>query len=321
MFAPPDTPTERPELWSGVAGGGPANVSAALAQLGTGSAFIGIIGDDEGGQRLKRVLIENHVNVDGVQEAKGHGTRTVFVRVGDDGERDFVGFGGDNRSFADTQQIDGDNLPGVLFYAAKMLMLPTLGLAFDGCAKSFDMLLDMAKTCMLETVVDINWRPVFWSHYSNEEARKRILDIIYKVDLLKISCEEISFIFGDELATQALTDPQSVLQKVQNKGVLITDGRNGSAYAFNYGQLVTGRAQAVAPASGVVDTTGAGDSFLAGFLSEMMRLGGTPALADAKKVKEMIEFAAATASFVIAREGVFSSLPTRKEVEQLVMKL
>eukprot|EP00178_Gracilaria_changii_P017467 TRINITY_DN498_c0_g1_i1.p1 TRINITY_DN498_c0_g1~~TRINITY_DN498_c0_g1_i1.p1 ORF type:complete len:402 (+),score=61.95 TRINITY_DN498_c0_g1_i1:203-1408(+) len=321
MYAPPNTSTEKLEQWSKVPGGGPANVAAALAQLGTGSAFIGMVGDDDGGQVLKNALVEKNVNVDGVQQAKGHESRTVFVKVSEDGERDFVGFGGENQRFADTQQLDGDCLPGVLFYAAKMLMLPTIGLAFDGSSKSFDLLLDMAKMCMLETVVDVNWRPVFWNHHPEQEARKRIQNIIDRVDLLKISCEEIRFVYGDELAANALADPQSVLQKLRNKGVLITDGGNGSAYAFNYGQLVTGRAQALVPESGVVDTTGAGDAFLAGFLSQMIRAGGTVALADAGKVQHMIEFAAATASFVIAREGVFSSLPTLKQVEQVLVKL
>ncbi|CAN8063186.1 unnamed protein product [Agarophyton chilense] len=321
LYAPPDTSTQDIELWSRVPGGAPANVAAALAQLGTGSAFIGMVGDDEGGDGLRRALVEKKVNIDGVQTAEGRRTRTVFVRVFEDGDRDFVGFGGDNRSFADTQQIDGEKLPGVLFYAAKMLMLPTLGLAFDGCSKSYDLVLEMAKMCMLETVVDVNWRPVFWSDYSDEEARKRIVNMTRKADILKISLDEVRFVFGEALARDALEDPERVRQTAQNKGVLITDGANGSAYAFNYGEAVAGRAAAMQAEGGVVDTTGAGDAFLAGFLSEMMRKGGTAALRDAAKVRDMVEIATATASFVIARKGVFSSLPSLREVEQLVARL
>ncbi|PXF41246.1 putative fructokinase-6, chloroplastic [Gracilariopsis chorda] len=321
LYAPPNTPRTQPELWNRVPGGGPANVAAALAQLETGSAFIGMVGDDDAGNALRKALLDMNVNVDGLQQATGRQSRTVFVKVDQDGERDFVGFGGENQSFADTQQIDAERLPGVLFYAAKFVMLPTLGLAFEGCASSFSMLLDMAKMCLLESVVDVNWRPVFWQHYSDEDARKRIRSMVQKVDILKLSVDELSFLYGKQLADIGLTEPQTVLNRVGTKGVLVTDGRNGSAYAFNYGSLVHGRCEAIVPEGGVVDTTGAGDAFLAGFLSRMLRLGGTAALVDEDKVKDIVRFATATASFVIAGEGVFGSLPTLKQVEELVAKL
>lgn len=321
LYAPPDTPRDKPELWKRVPGGGPANVAAALAQLETGSAFIGMVGDDNAGNALRKALLDMNVNVDGLQQAAGRQSRTVFVKVDPDGERDFVGFGGDNQSFADTQQIDPERLPGVLFYAAKFVMLPTLGLAFEGCSSSFGMLLDMAKTCLLESVVDVNWRPVFWQHHSNEEARARIQRLIQRVDILKLSVEELRFLYGQPLAEIALCEPQTVLERIGTKGVLVTDGRNGSAYAFNYGRAVRGRCEAIVPAGGVVDTTGAGDAFLAGFLSRMLRLGGTAALIDEHKVRDIVRFATATASFVIGGQGVFASLPTLQQVEELIAKL
>lgn len=319
LYAAPNTPLED-DSWRRTPGGAPANVATALARLETACAFFGIVGDDERGDSLRKELVDHKVNVQGLQRAKGWPTRTVFVRVNEDGDRSFVGCGGAIDSFADTQAMDENVWPAGLFYAAKLLVLPTFALAFNGSAHTIGEVLGRAKLYMLETVVDVNWRPAFWIGIPEEEARKRILDLIRKADIVKLSRDEVGFLFGEEKAKLSLEKPDMLLRDMEFKGVLVTDGEQGSAYAFNYGNEVIGRCNAVVPEGGVVDTTGAGDAFLAGFLSRMLHLGGTSALCDAGKTDEMMRFASATASFAVAREGAFSSMPTLKQVEDMLSK-
>ena len=308
--------------WSPSPGGGTANIAAGLAKLGTASAFIGNVGDDELGHQLISVLKEYNVNVDGMLKVPGKSTREVFVRRDETGERAFVGFGGVNDQFADACVLDPDSLPGVLFYAAQVLVTPTLSLAFPGSRQSLQELVELAKMCKLYIVVDVNWRPVFWDGMASEsEARKTILDFVKNAHIVKVSVEEVEFLYGEPLARAAMERPRDVLRQLGGNvsGVIITAGSEGAAFAFDVGmEPTTGRIPARVPKERVVDTTGAGDSFLAGFLSEMLRVGGFASLSDADKVKAMALFGAEVASRVVTAPGSMKAIPTRDIVEATI---
>ncbi|WP_275575057.1 PfkB family carbohydrate kinase [Neosynechococcus sphagnicola] len=92
------------------------------------------------------------------------------------------------------------------------------------------------------------------------------------------------------------------------EGVLITSGAAGCAYAF---QQQEGRVPAF-PAD-VVDTTGAGDSFLAGFIHQLCRLGLT-GLADPQIARDMVIYASAVGALATVRTGAIASQPTAAEV-------
>lgn len=321
----PTASTSDPTAWKALAGGAPANLAVALAKLSTASAILGNVGDDDEGQQLRQLFIDASVNADGLQSVVGHPTRRVFVRSSEAGDRAFVGFSHDNDRFADAVGMDMDSLPGVLFYAAHILVTGTIPLAFPGSASALEELIEVAKMCKLRIFVDVNWRDVFWMGQATEDkARETILSFLRHspgVDFVKISQEEVAFLFDKELAESALENPEAVLQALggQCVGVLVTAGADGAAYAYEGGmETVSGRVAAIIPKGGVVDTTGAGDAFLAGFISEMFRLGGMFALADKDKARQIAEFAAAVASFVVARPGAIDSLPSREEVEALV---
>lgn len=312
LFAPPNTPISNRTQWKRFPGGAPANVACTLATLGTSTAYIGNVGSDDAGGELKYVLQAAGVNVDGMQTIPAS-TREVFVSV-DGGEREFVAFAGENESFADAKKLDLDCIPGVLFYAASVLVTGTLALAFESgqCMKE---IVDMAKMCQLCVVVDVNWRDVFWTHVPHDIAKATICDYLTNADIVKLSVEEANFLYGD--VGDALQDPQLVFERVQcAKGVLITDGGNGAAWYFRVGlDACTGRVEAVVTDGGVVDTTGAGDAFLGGFLAEMIHLGGVGALAEAHKVERMVRFGGVTAAHVVASVGGIGGAPGRDTVE------
>lgn len=313
--------------WTAKPGGAPANLAVGLAKLSTASAIVGSVGDDTEGVELQRLLADSGVNVDGLQQVPGRSTRRVFVRRDESGDRAFVGFSGENDQFADTVGLDLDALPGVLFYAAQILVTPTLSLAFPGSAAVLRELVEVAKMCKLRVIVDINWRDVFWEgQASKAEARETILAFLRDapgVDFVKVSQEEVAFLFDDALACSALEEPDAVLHKLGGQccGVIVTAGSDGAAYAFEGGmEAVVGRIPAVMPEGGAVDATGAGDAFLAGFLSEMLRMGGPFALTDKHKAAAIAEFAATVASFVVAGSGAIDPLPSREQVEARLAK-
>lgn len=313
--------------WTSYAGGAPTNLAAGLCRLSTASAILGNVGDDDAGKELTNLLRNENVNVDGLQTVSGRLTRRVFVRRDETGERSFVGFSGKNPDFADTVAIDPDTLPGVLFYAAQIMVTSTLVLAFPGSRKTVCELVALARMCQLRVIVDINWRSVFWAGQASEsEARKMILEYVRSepgVDIVKIGLNEVVFLFGEELAKTGLENPADVLRAIGGTctGVIVTDGENGCSYAFSSGMdPVSGRVAAFPVPGEVVDTTGAGDAFLAGFLSEMFQLGGMFALTDADKTRRIAEFASAVASIVVTGMGAIDPIPTREEVEKALAK-
>jgi fructokinase len=102
------------------------------------------------------------------------------------------------------------------------------------------------------------------------------------------------------------------------RGVLVTAGKAGAAWTFTYDDAkpASGRESAFAPPGGqVVDSTGAGDAFLAGFLAELLLKGGLKKLASPSTVASCAEFGAAVAALSLTGMGGIDPLPLRTEVE------
>ena len=328
LSAEPDAPLSDSTMWTSYAGGAPANLACGLASLGTASALITTLGNDTRGEELLKLLHSLHVNVDGIKRSASLPTRCVFVRRDDTGERSFVGFldNAKAKAFADTAPMDIGAMEevGVLFYAARVLVTGTLGLAFNGSRNALMSAVKAARECQLCVMVDVNWRDIFWEGMDKEDARKRILEFVKETDWVKLSTEEVGFLLEDEqLEKNALENPGAVRERIGGKvkGILVTAGSKGAAYSFDSGmQIVEGFVEAMT-VDEVVDTTGAGDAFLAGFLAEMFELGGPIAMLNGENVKKMVMFATAVAAFVVSKPGCIGALPKRKEVEELITRM
>jgi len=167
---------------------------------------------------------------------------------------------------------------------------------------------------------------VFWKGLATDsEARERILTFVRSepgADFVKMTVGEVRFLLGEKVASQALEKPELVLRALGGRvtGAIVTAGAAGAAYAFTGGmQAVAGRVHAISPPGGAtVDSTGAGDAFLAGFLSEMLRVGGPFALTDGEKTESIMQFAAAVAACAVEGVGAVSALPDRERVEGLL---
>lgn len=289
-----------PTSWTKYPGGAPANVACALSKLGTASAFIGCVGEDEAGESLIDLLETLNVNVVGVQRHSAP-TRQVEVRRSINGDRQFGGFRGrDTTEFADTH-LQADLLPEDLFDRADYLVMGTLGLAYPETRNAMEYALSLADRNYTKIVIDVNWRPMFWSNL--EMAKPLILEFLYHVDFLKLSVEEADWLFGS-------TNPGVIAHFFGNlEGVLVTDGERGCAYCLNEneGKIPAFKVNAV-------DTTGAGDSFLAGFIHQLCQYG-VSALGQPEAAKWMVMYASAVGALTTIRAGAISAQPTATEVE------
>lgn len=288
------------ESWTPYPGGAPANVACALVKLGTPAGFIGAVGEDEPGNALVNLLDEVGVDTTGVQRHDAP-TRQVYVVRDLKGDRNFAGFGEyDTAEFADTH-LKAEQLPQSLFQGADFLVLGTLEAAYPESERAIKRALELAEQFDIKILLDINWRPVFWS--DPEIAAQKIRELFKQVDFIKLAKEEAEWLFDT-------SDPGAINYRLNTvEGVLVTDGENGSAYCLgeNEGKL---------PAFSipVIDTTGAGDSFVAGFVHQICQQGITN-LKNPETAKKIVTYASAAGALTTLKPGAIASQPTAAEVE------
>jgi len=300
-------PLEQLSNWISYPGGAPANVATALVKLGTSAGFIGCIGQDEAGQSLKELLTTIGVNCQGIQEHPTAPTREVYVLRSVEGDREFAGFGDrPTDQFADAF-LDRDRLPIPLFEQAEFLIIGTLELAYPTTRQAIFRTLELANTYNIKVLVDINWRPMFWP--DPEAAQPLIKKLWQYVDFVKLSREEAEWLFNTAESGAIAHQLGSV------EGVFVTDGEGKVSYHLNdfEGKLSAFNVS-------VEDTTGAGDSFVAGLVHKLCQ-GGLNHLNDPETVKEIVTYACVVGALTTTKSGAISAQPTAKEVEKFLSEI
>lgn len=294
-------PLEQVKSWTPYPGGAPANVACGLTKLGTPTGFLGCVGKDDLGESLVQLLHREGVDCTGIQRHPTAPTRSVYVIRTETGDRSFAGFGDYHTSeFADTH-LQADQLPIALFESAEFLVLGTLELAYPESEAAITQALQLADQYYLKILVDVNWRPVFWPDQTI--APQKIHELISHADFLKLSEEEAEWLFHT-------TDPGVISHRIGSlEGVLVTAGEKGCSYCLGSQE---GK-HPVFPVD-VEDTTGAGDSFVAGFLHQLCE-HGIRNLDDPTIAHNIISFASAMGALTTTRPGAIAAQPTAAEVD------
>ena len=282
-------------FWVDYPGGAPANVAVGLAKLGTRVGFIGSLGADRPGRQLQAILQEAGVDCTGVQRSS-RPTRIVLVHRNREGERSFVGFSQpDPSSFADAY-LDAQQLRPEWFAQVDYLVTGTLGLAYPNVRQSLEQAMAWAWQYGLTTVVDLNWRPGFWPQPSQGPAMVRAW--VDQADILKLNQTEAEWLFQSTTAATILG------QLAQAKAVLITAGEEGCDYATAAGlggHVPAFRVEAE-------DTTGAGDSFLAGFVHQLCQQG-LSLLGQPESLVAALRYASAAGALTATQPGAMAAQP------------
>ncbi len=291
---------EQVESWTAYPGGAPANVACGLSKLGTPSAFIGCVGRDEVGENLLAVLRAEGVELSGVQHHATAPSRQVYVTREASGERSFAGFGErDTTQFADAF-LAADALPVPLFESADFLVLGTLELAYPQTHSAVQRALKLCEQNFVKILVDVNWRPMFWPDPA--QAVQPIRELMAQVDYLKLSDDEAQWLFDT-------ADPGVIAHRLgQVEGVLVTAGERGSAYYLggNEGRLPAFPVRAV-------DTTGAGDAFVAGLLHQLCQ-HPVSQLDDHPQARQLVRYASAVAALTTTAPGAIAAQPKAEQV-------
>ncbi|GAB4823544.1 hypothetical protein N2152v2_010590 [Parachlorella kessleri] len=305
--------------WTPHPGGAPVNVATGISRLGIKSVFLGAIGADDLGKDFIQLLKDREVDTSHIQLEEDRPTRDILVTRSLDGDRTFAGFGKRRtEEYADCF-LDPEKLPLDVVKNADVLVTGTLGLATGPTAGAIRKAVEVAKEGRKCTVmVDVNWRPVFWSDL--DQAKKVVEEYVHQADVVKLTDEEAEWLFGIG-RDAALNQPEKVLENLPHaKGVLVSAGEKGSAYSFRSpgGKMDLSGVVPVLSVD-VVDTTGAGDAYTAGFLFYMLLSGSLDSLlADPTRLRRAVEFATACGAATCTKPGAIGAQPTVAEVEQLL---
>lgn len=284
-------------------GGAPCNVLAMLNQLGRKTAFMGKVGVDIFGNKLKGVLDEVGIDTSALLMDPDVRTTLAFVQTFADGDRDFSFY---RNPGADMMLTEGE-VDGEMLAQCRVFHFGTLSMTHDEVRKATKKAIAIAKENGAVISFDPNLRPPLWS--SLDLAKEQVDYGLRQCDVLKISDNEIQWFTGKEDYDEGI----KVLQDTYHIPlILLSMGKEGSrAY---YRDLRVERAPYLQ--ENTIETTGAGDTFGGSCLNFVLEYGLNGL--DEEKLSYMLSFANAAASLITTRKGALRVMPKPEEVEKLM---
>lgn len=268
-------------------GGSPMNVAVGLARLGVPTTLLTTLGADPYGG-----LVRDHLAASGVQVAISPqaATSTATARLDADGQATY--------DFALSWDLPVVTLPdAALFHCGSLAAFLAPG------ADTVDALLDEAVARGMVTTFDPNIRADLLGSPASAWARTRA--VAARCDLVKLSDEDAHHLAAGLPAAGRTGDPvhdvASALRGGRTQVVVVTEGSRGPS--------AHGRTEQVRPAPGpavrVVDTVGAGDSFMAGLLAVLASrmAAGRAALPPDEELAGLLAAADAAARVTVTRPG------------------
>lgn len=280
-------------------GGAPGNFLAALNVYGKKTAFLGKVGDDAFGHLLLGTLQRAGIETKGVIVDPDYFTTLAFVTFNDAGDRSFS-FA--RKPGADTQ-LRWEEIDKGLMDEARVFHFGTLSLTDEPARTATRKAVAYAKETGKLISCDPNLRVPLWR--SEEEAREQMLWSLQQADLVKISDNEVSFLW----ACSPEEGAEKLLREFDVKLAMVTLGAEGCL-------LRTKNACFRAPAPKVhpVDTTGAGDIFGGSAMARFLDLEKDPDALTRDDLSYIGTYALMAASLSTERSGGIPSIPKKETV-------
>ncbi len=299
-FATVATDTEGYPTMVAHPGGAPANFLAALTKFGAKTALLGKVGTDTFGKLLLDTLQKAGIETKGMVETEDVFTTLAFVTFDETGDRKFA-FA--RKPGADTC-IHFEELDLSLIDEAKVFHFGTLSLTDEPARTATYKAVAYAKSKNRLITYDPNLRKPLWRDL--EEAKEQLIWGLTQADVVKISDEEVDFLFG--LGVEEGAD--YILANFPVKLVFVTCGADG-CYFKN--AVASGKVPGLKNIQ-VKDTTGAGDIFGGSAVWKLLQYGADPAVMEEAVLLDVVSFACTAAGLSTTKPGGISSIPEYEEV-------
>ncbi len=269
-------------------GGDALNVALGLRKLGAEVGFVGLVGTDQLGDYLTKVIAEAGIDGRGLRRTRDARTCSCLVLINSRADRTFFYYGGANDLFS-LEDVDLALLEETaIVHVGGTYLLPRFD--GDGAARLFSEARGRGKL----TSMDVTW-----------DTTGRWMSVIEPclphLDFFLPSIAEAEKIAGAR-------DPQDIAARLQARGVGTAVIKLGDKGCYVKHGQEKGFSVSAFPTE-VVDTTGAGDSFVAGFLTGVLRKWD---------MGECAAFACAVAAMNIRAVGATAGIPTFDEVRRFM---
>ncbi len=288
-------------LYAPSPGGAPGNVAVGLARLGRRVVMLSKVGDEGFGNMIVSALDRYGVDTSGVTQAACEKTGLSVVTLGCHGEREFIFY----RDNAADLAIDLDDVNAELIEHATISHFGVLPISAPRSAAAQRKAISLAKAAGRLVSVDPNFRPALWQDPDAMLFAAR--ELIAQADIVKLSEDEL---FG-------LTDMSSIEEAVRSlwhkrlKTVAVTRGRHGA-------ELFTANERFVCSGYAVeaIDTTAAGDAFMASLLSGLLEIAMDTA--HHHQLAHILRSACAAGALATTIRGAMASIPGREDIAQFM---
>ena len=281
-------------------GGAPANFLAALTKFGVKTALLGKVGADTFGNLLIGTLKSAGIETRGMIQTADTFTTLAFVTFDAHGDREFA-FA--RKPGADTC-ITFEELDLSLIDEASVFHFGTLSLTDEPARSATYKAVAYAKEHGKLITYDPNLRKPLWGDM--DTCKQQLLWGLSQADVVKISDEEVEFLFGLGVEEGA----KHILANFGVKLVFVTCGAKGCYFSNGTAQGMVRSLSGIK----VIDTTGAGDIFGGSAVWKLLQTGKAPEALTEAELRDVVTFACTSAGLSTTRSGGISSVPEYSEI-------
>ena len=270
-------------------GGAPLNVANRLQVLGNEVTMISAIGEDKNGEKLLNYIKEVGINPSCIQVHNEYKTGKVKVMLNEKGSASY-----DIKYPRAWDKIRLTEINKSAVKSADAFVYGSLAARDDSSKGTLNKLLDLAKY----KIFDLNLRTPYYTKYL-------LIKLMNEADFIKFNDDElyeVSAYLGSKYRSME-QNIRFISQKTNTKHICVTKGHHGAVlmyddkFYYNSGYIIK-----------VIDTVGAGDSFLGSLISQLL---------NKVNPQESIDFACAVGAMVAQSEGANPKI-SKKEIEAFI---
>ncbi len=260
---PIDTPEKNREIMSLSFAGDTYNTSVYMARLGLQTDYVTNLGEDTYSHKIMQRMSAENIGTDMIQCMPGRSPGLYIIRNTNDGEREFFYWRKEaparelfstpeasEQLFQKLKQCDCVYLSGI-----------TLAIIGEQSRQRLLKVLQQIRACGVTVAFDSNYRPRLWR--DKQEARTAMLEIMQHTDIALLTLDDELLLWGDD----TIEGCKARYENCNLRELILKRGADDAV-------IITKNSQVhipVPPVSNVVDTTGAGDTFNAGYLAARLQ--------------------------------------------------
>ena len=283
-------------------GGAPVNLLTMASRLGNKVGFIGKVGQDHFGDYLKANLEHYRIDTGGLARSTTTPTTLAFVQLNEQGDRAFQFY---RNPGADTQ-LTPEEVSEPLLSSCRLFHFGSLSLTHSPAKEATETALLRVKNLGVPVSYDPNYRPLLWQHLPEAEVRKRLLWGATQADIMKLSSEEMRWLFPAVSLQQALLK----LHCLGPRLIFLTFGSEGSLVSTKDKILYQPTYD-----TPILDTTGAGDAFFGCALSCLLKDEAHWKKPTSDFLIDILDSANAAGALCCSHYGAMPAMPTAEEIQ------